>query len=423
MSLTARQCDTAKCPPNQNTLVLFDGQGLSLRITRKTNNKLWLYQYSYNKKRNQMSIGSYNDFTLAEARAERDRLSKLLQSGINPKIAKETEITKEIEASGHTLAHLYKLATDEKINDPRSPWSKPHIKRIGFSWKHLKSLHNFPISDISKKQLRDVLIGIHNKTPPTCQSVKNLLSVIYSYAVNNEIYPTNLISQFAKDPILRKPKSDEVEKHPSIPSDKLGATYYHISQYKGLVTRSFLFCSIYTSLRVSSLITAQWKNYNEDESALYIPKEAVKNNKAIKCPVPKQMGKMLKKILIAQKKLNKNWNEECYVFSDDGLKHIARDTPNIKFKYIIKKAKLGFQAVVHGNRTVCEDLWEKQRFTDSAINIQQDHKSQTGNSTRDRYKGKDDFFVERSEMLQWTADFIDKEIKSYVKRSKKINDI
>ena len=44
------------------------------------------------------------------------------------------------------------------------------------------------------------------------------------------------------------------------------------------------------------------------------------------------------------------------------MKHIARDTPNIKFKYIIKKAKLGFHAVVHGNRTVCEDLWEKEKY-------------------------------------------------------------
>jgi hypothetical protein len=58
--------------------------------------------------------------------------------------------------------------------------------------------------------------------------------------------------------------------------------------------------------------------------------------------------------------------------------------------------------VVHGNRTVCEDLWEVQRYTDSAINIQQDHASQTGNSVRDRYKGKDDFFEERKKMLQWT---------------------
>jgi hypothetical protein len=61
---------------------------------------------------------------------------------------------------------------------------------------------------------------------------------------------------------------------------------------------------------------------------------------------------------------------------------------------IINRAKLGFHAVVHGNRTVCEDLWEKKRYTHSAINIQQDHKSQTGNGTRDRYKGKDDFLDE-----------------------------
>lgn len=416
MSLTARQCETAKCPPHQNTLVLFDGQGLSLRITSKTNNKLWLWQYTYNKKRNQMSIGSYNDYSLAEARAERDRLSKILQSGINPKVAKQTQVTKEIEASGHTLEHLYKLATEEKIKDPRNPWSASHIKRVGFSWKHLKPLYHYPISDITKKMLREILVGIHNKTPTTCQSVKNLLSVIYTYAVNNEIYPANLISQFAKDPILRKPKSDEIEKHPPIPTDKLGATYYHISQYKGLVTRYFLFCSIYTSLRVSSLIKAQWKNYNEEGAVLYIPKELVKNNKAIRCPAPKQMIKMFKEIMKNQKILNKNWNEDCYIFSEDGVKHLARDTPNYKFKYIIDKSKLGFHAVVHGNRTVCEDLWEIERYTDSAINIQQDHKSQTGNQVRDRYKGKDDFFEERSRMLQWTADYIDKEIKGYKKK-------
>ena len=116
-----------------------------------------------------------------------------------------------------------------------------------------------------------------------------------------------------------------------------------------------------------------------------------------------------------QMSLNKNWNENCYIFSEDGVKHIAKDTPNDKFKYIVTRAKLGFHAVVHGNRTVCEDLWEVERFTDSAINIQQDHASQTGNAVRDRYKGKDDFFEERAKMLQWTADYIDKEIKVYKK--------
>ena len=328
-------------------------------------------------------------------------------------IAKETQATKEIEASGHTLAHLYKLATDEKIKNPRNPWSAPHIKRVGFSWQHLKPLYNYPISDINKKHLREILIGIHNKTPPTCQSVKNLLSVIYTYAVNNEIYHTNLISQFAKDPILRKPRSDEVEKHPPIPADKLGATYYHISQYKGLSTRYFLFCSGYTSLRVSSLISAQWKDYDLDKGILNVAKELIKNNKAIRCPVPKQMARMFKDLQKIQMSLNKNWNENCYIFSEDGVKHIAKDTPNDKFKYIVTRAKLGFHAVVHGNRTVCEDLWEVERFTDSAINIQQDHASQTGNAVRDRYKGKDDFFEERKKMLQWTADYIDKEIKLY----------
>ena len=90
-----------------------------------------------------------------------------------------------------------------------------------------------------------------------------------------------------------------------------------------------------------------------------------------------------------------------------------------KLKYIISRAKLGFHAVAHGNRTVCEDLWEIRRFTASAINIQQDHSSQTGNQVRDRYKGKDDFFKERAKMLQWTADYLDKEIKHFMKKNNK----
>ncbi len=89
-----------------------------------------------------MSIGSYKDFSLAEARLERDKLRKILQSGVNPKIAKQSEIDSVVEASGYTLAHLYELAKAEKIKDPKSPWSDSQIKRIGFSWKHLKPLYN-----------------------------------------------------------------------------------------------------------------------------------------------------------------------------------------------------------------------------------------------------------------------------------------
>ena len=91
MALNARQCETATCPSNQDTKVLFDGQGLSLRISRN-NNKLWLWHYTFNKIRTQMSVGSYADFTLAQARLELDRLRGILLTGVNPKIAKLTKI-------------------------------------------------------------------------------------------------------------------------------------------------------------------------------------------------------------------------------------------------------------------------------------------------------------------------------------------
>jgi len=69
MPLSKRKYETCKCPSDKPMIVFFDERGLSLRVTR-TQKKSWIYQYTFDKKRTNMTLGSYPELSLAAARDE-----------------------------------------------------------------------------------------------------------------------------------------------------------------------------------------------------------------------------------------------------------------------------------------------------------------------------------------------------------------
>ena len=50
------------------------------------------------------------------------------------------------------------------------------------------------------------------------------MSIVYGYAENNDIVPSNLVKHFAKDLILRKPRAEDTNKLLFIPLWNLGIT-------------------------------------------------------------------------------------------------------------------------------------------------------------------------------------------------------
>lgn len=415
MPLKIRQCETAKCPPNKPMVVLFDGDGLSLRITQ-TQKKSWIYQYTHNKKRNNITLGSYTDLGLAQAREARDKFKRIVASGKDPKIVKNMQIEDTQQAYINTIGYLYVKAKDELIKAKK--WSDSHTRRNKFTWKHLSHLENVPITELSKRRLRETLVRIReNIGASTAEKCKALMSSIYTYAMLNDIVDANLITSFAKDPILKKRRPDEVEKQPPIPSDRFGETWDLILNSKmHMPTKYALLCLQITAMRVSSLLKRKWADYDETRRVLKTPLQDVKNRKAINCPVSNKMTDLLKALKQAQKNVNPKWSDQGYIFSPDGVLPISKESPNNALKKLLLKNDLGFRANPHGFRTSCEVEWQKQQFIDSAINVQQDHSSTTGNMVRDRYISNDeDFFDERMKMVEFMSKFIDDQIDSHKK--------
>ena len=79
--LTSKFVQNVTCPPEINRKTYYDELGLQLRISRATQSKLWLLQYRWDGKLTQISLGAYPKLSLAQARAERDRLRTILKKG------------------------------------------------------------------------------------------------------------------------------------------------------------------------------------------------------------------------------------------------------------------------------------------------------------------------------------------------------
>jgi integrase len=425
MAITERKCQTFKCTLPKGYQDIFDAKGLSLRCYSFTGKKTWVLQYTFNKKRNSITFGSYpNDFSLAEARIQRDKYLIGIKQGKDPKIVKNTEADAKVDASLDTIGTMYKAVMNERINSKTNTWSKGHIKRTQFTWNHLKPIAKTPITQLKKKRLRELLVSINQGVgASTGDKCKALMSSIYTYAVLNDLVSKNLVSDFAKDPELKKRGHDDIEQHPPIPFDRLGEIYTLINN-SGMdnVTKYALFCLQYTALRVGSLLASRWEDYDPTKKVLRIHKEFVKNKKAINCPVIKQMADMFDVLKKAQQLTNNKWDKKCFIFSTDGIEALGLESPNMAVKRLLLKHQVGFRAVPHGFRNTCETHWVKSKLMQTAINVQQDHKSTTGDLVRDRYISQDeDFFKERTELLESMAKLIKDAMSDYESLQRTIN--
>jgi len=101
--LTALQVKKAK-PDPEKMYKLPDGGNLYLRID-SSGSKYWIFNYTrpYIAKRNDLSLGTYPEVTLEEARAVRDDYKRLIKQGIDPAVVRlETKNQKQKEAE-HTF--------------------------------------------------------------------------------------------------------------------------------------------------------------------------------------------------------------------------------------------------------------------------------------------------------------------------------
>ena len=393
MALKKFQCENFKYSDEKKSL--FDGGGLTLKVSKSKNEKLWVYQYTFNNHRTNIPIGNYNQVGLAEARRIRDSLKEMVAAGKDPKVEKQKQKFKKQSTELVTFSQAYNDTYNHYTTRKGDAWSNGHQKRCRSIYKNYlaDTLGKLPLTEITDEMILQVLKGIYKDAPVTCQKAKHLISRIFRYATEEMIYKgINPVDSLKGNSLIEPPKAKH---HESIMVDELGEFLYKTSQHNNQITKSFLYILTVTGLRIGSLINARWGWYDKKRAVLNIPPEYMKNRLPFICPLPTQAIKEFEIMANMGTEMNQ------LIFP------ISSNVPRIAVQKITKS-----KATAHGLRTTFNLATEAMGCNMLHIGSQMSH-SYAMPKMKSTYSNGYIYLKERTELVQQYADWCDKQLKAY----------
>lgn len=177
--LTVRQAKAA-----QKTYSIPDTDGLSLVVT-PVGGKSWHLRYYWLGKQKRISLGSYPEIGLREARALRDEARALVAKGINPHTERKQKRHAIKLASDYTFKAVFDAWVEHRAKELKEGRNSTlsQIQRV-FGKDVLPSLEKMSIYDIRRPQLLGVLARIERrKAFTTAEKVRTWLGQLFRYAL------------------------------------------------------------------------------------------------------------------------------------------------------------------------------------------------------------------------------------------------
>ena len=384
--------DTAirNAKPKDKTYVLNDGRGLNLEISPK-GGKWWRLRYTFGGKPNRISLGTYPEISLVQARERREEARKLIAQGIDPSNAR-----KDARVQEQQQIETFELVARQWHEKFNSKWTPGHAARI------MTSLEKDAFPWIGSKAIRDILppevLSVARRVESrgaieTAHRLVGNIGMVFRYAVAAGLAD----SDPTRD--LRGALSPTNEKHhasltePGAVSELLRT----IETYKGsLITRCALRLAPLVFVRPGELRHAEWSEINEEAAEWRIPAHKMKMRTQHIVPLSKQALAVLEEI----KPLTGTGR---YVFPGErtASRPMSENTVTAALR------RLGYakdEMTGHGFRSIASTLLNELGWNRDAIERQLAHAER--NNVRAAYNFAE-FLPERRKMMQAWADHID----------------
>ena len=385
--------------PRDRQYYLSDGGGLRLRI-KSNGSRSWLLRYQIAKKENTVSLGAYPVFSLSDARERATEYKKLLGCGINPALYKSEQKDQFLEAQIATFG----MISREWLSINKETWSDSHFERNTGLLKRVlwKSFERTPITQISEDDLLRVLREYYDGgAKESARRAQLVAAQVFSFAKETKRVSANPARELKGSPFLKK---TPVKHFSALKQQQVGELMTLLmktgsEQRLSINTQCGLLLALYTGLRDHSLRGAKWSEIDFEGKKWTVPAARMKKRRSHTIPLPKQAIEILKKLYA----LNYS-GEDTYVFpSNNKSDYMAENTLRLGLH------RLGFKVTVHGMRSLITDVLNENEFPPDAIERQLDHV--VGNQVKSAYL-RTDFFKKRIDMMQWFADWCDKQIES-----------
>ncbi|OGR05531.1 MAG: integrase [Deltaproteobacteria bacterium RIFOXYD12_FULL_53_23] len=395
MPLTDTKIRTIK--PTENPQKLFDGGGLFLLVT-PTGGKLWRLKYRFGGIEKLLSLGTYPQTSLAEARQKRDQASALMANGVNPGDTKKAQ-----KAASSQETETFEVIAREWYTKFAPSWAPSHgnkiIRRLElyvFPW-----LGDRAIKSITAPELLTALRRIEAKgTLETAHRTQQNCGQVFRYAVAT--------GRAERDPSgdLRGAIPPASGKHMATITDpkEIAGLLRSIDDYRGsIVTRCALQMAPLVFVRPGELRQAEWSEVNFDTAEWRIPAEKMKASVLHIVPLSRQALDVLREI-------HPLTGHGRYVFPSPR----TDSRPMSSNAVLSALRRMGYakdEMSGHGFRSMASTLLNEQGWNKDAIERQLAHGER--NSVRGAYNYAE-YLPERRKMMQAWADYLE-EIKAGAK--------
>jgi integrase len=259
MPLTDTAIKNAKA--GQKPVKIFDERGLYLLVT-PTGGKWWRLKYRIGGKEKLLSLGTYPDVGLRDARDLRDDARKLLAKGIDPSVNRKAQIA----AGAARAANSFEVVAREWYTKNSGSWVKEHGGRIIRRLERdiFPAIGGRPIAEVTAPELLEVVRRIENRgAVETAHRALSNCGQVFRYAIATGAAVRDVSADLRG--ALPPPKATHF---PAVTEPKqVGALLNAIAGYQGTFTVQ---CALYLApllfVRPGELRTAKWEEIDLDQA-------------------------------------------------------------------------------------------------------------------------------------------------------------
>ncbi len=350
-----------------------DAQGLAIEVP-PSGAQRWRYRYRFDGKAKMLSLGTYPDVKLGEARTERDDARRLLRQGVDPSTQRQ-EKKRERRSSASDDERTFErvarewMASQSELADVTANKNRWLMETFLFP-----EIGNRPIAAITPRELLTALRKIEATGKlETARRARVKAGQVFRYAILEEISendPTSALRRALKAP---RPKHHAALTDPV----KIGGLLRAIDGFEGQqITLYALKIAPLVFVRPGELRKAEWPEFDLDRAMWRIPAARMKMKAAHLVPLARQAVVLLRE-------LREIAGDGKLVFPSllSSTRPMSENTVNAALR------RLGFgsdEMTGHGFRSMAATLLNEQGWNADAIERQLAH-AESNKGTRSLY--------------------------------------
>jgi len=389
MPLNFLQCENAK--PQLKPYKLSDGGGLYLNVM-PNGKRYWQYRYHFDTKQRCLSLGSFPDVGLADARSALKEAKANVKQLIDPKLKRQAQ--KQLAKYQH--AQNFKAIALEWHELNKESWTSRHAAYVlrRLELHTFEEIGNYPVVQLTPALMMACLQKVEKSGPEMARRVMSMCSRIFQYGIATSRCDRDLTIGLKYG--LKKYKPGH---YAAVTLDELPELVKKIYNNDARLYKQTHLClkmMLLTAVRTSELIEARWPEFDLDRAMWIIPADRMKTRKLHKVPLSRQAIEILSQL----KELN---GKRDFVFPSISRPRkpmsnatILKALANLGYKY--KMTGHGFRSVLMG---VCK---QHLHYRHEPVDRQLAH---VPRNSVDRAYDRADYLPERIVMMQEYADYID----------------